>query len=155
MNALVVYDSQYGNTEKIAQAIAEALSAYGPAQAVRVASADSRKVEGADLVIVGCPTQAWRATPAVRSFLAHVPPDAWAAVSTASFDTRFHKPRLLTGSAARGIAKQMAGMGNPPLVPAESFFVGGSQGPLEEGEVERARKWARAVHDRFAAKITP
>jgi flavodoxin len=153
MNALVVYDSQYGNTEMIARAVAEALNEFGPAQAVRVADADSRKVEAADLVIVGSPTQGWRATPAMRSFLAHVPPEDWAAVSTASFDTRFHKPRLLTGSAARSIAKQLSRAGFPPVLPPESFFVGGTRGPLEEGEVERARRWARAVRERVAAKV--
>ena len=39
MNTLVVYDSQYGNTERIAQTIASTLRAFGQAQAVRVDAA--------------------------------------------------------------------------------------------------------------------
>jgi len=153
MNALVVYDSQYGNTEKIARAIAETLDEYGHAQSLRVDKADASKLEGMDVVLIGCPTQAWRPTPGIQSFLAHVPADALAAVSTASFDTRFHKPRLLTGSAARGIAKKVQQKGSVTIVPPESFFVSGREGPLESGEIEHAKAWARAVHTRYEAKL--
>jgi len=68
MNALVVYDSQYGNTERIAQAIADTLRAVGQARAVRVDSAHPVELQGVDILIVGCPTQGWNATPRCSPF---------------------------------------------------------------------------------------
>ena len=68
----------------------------------------------------------------------------------ACFDTRFHQPRWLTGSAARVMAKQLSKMGFLLLGPSESFFVKGSEGPLEDGELERAEIWALALHDKIA-----
>ena len=63
MNALVVYDSQYGNTERIAQAIADTLGEFGEARAVRLDPGQPVESQGVDMFIVGCPTQGWRPTP--------------------------------------------------------------------------------------------
>ena len=68
----------------------------------------------------------------------------------ACFDTRFHKPRWLTGSAARFMAKRLSKMGFLLLGPSESFFVKGKEGPLEDGELERAEIWAFKLHDKIA-----
>jgi flavodoxin len=151
MHALVIYDSQYGNTERIAQTIAEALRAFGPAEAVHVDPAQPLALEEADLVVVGSPTQGWRATPAMQAALTKIPEGAISGRAVASFDTRFHKPRWLTGSAAQRLEKQLRGLGAEPIVPAESFFVDGSEGPLEGGEIERAAQWAARVHERYEA----
>ena len=153
MNALVVYDSQYGNTELIAEAIVNALKEYGQARAIRADRADADQLRSADVVILGCPTQGWRPTRSMQSLLAHVPADVWPEVSAVAFDTRFHWPRFLSGSAARGISKRVAQLGARLVAPAESFFVTGKTGPLQDGELERAgrwaRAWARALHDKL------
>ena len=73
MNTLVVYDSQCGNTARIAQAIADTLRASGQAQAVRVDPTHPVSFQRVDLLIVGCPTQGFRPTPAMQSFLGTVP----------------------------------------------------------------------------------
>jgi hypothetical protein len=39
------------------------------------------------------------------------------------------------------------------VVPAESFFVTGSEGPLEDGELERAGAWTRDLAVRVAAPV--
>ena len=149
MNALVVYDSQYGNTELIAEAIVNTLKQYGQARAFRAGHADADKVRGADVVIVGSPTQGWRPTSAIQSFLAHIPRDVWPEVAVVAFDTRFHMPRFLTGSAARGISRTITQLGGRVALPAESFFVDGRSGPLREGELDRAATWARSIHDKL------
>ena len=63
----------------------------------------------------------------------------------AAFDTRAKKPVLLVGSAARGIARRMRERAYTPAVEPESFFVEGTPGPLEEGELERAQEWGRRL----------
>jgi flavodoxin len=74
MNTLVIYDSQYGNTERIAQAIADTLREFGQAQAIRIDPAHPASFQGVDLLILGSPTQGMRPTPAVQAFLEKVSP---------------------------------------------------------------------------------
>lgn len=145
MNTLIVYDSQYGNTERIALSIADTLRAYGQVRAVRVDPAQPIVPQGPDLLIVGSPTQGWRPTPATQSFLNRLSHEQLRGVAVASFDTRFQKPRWLTGSAAVQIAKAFQRIGISLLMPPESFFVDGSEGPLVAGEVDRAATWARML----------
>jgi hypothetical protein len=49
------------------------------------------------------------------------------------------------GYAASTIAKTLEKKGGKLAVPAEGFFVTGEQGPLKDGELERAAAWARKV----------
>jgi flavodoxin len=149
MNAIVLYDSQYGNTERIAQAIANALSQAGQARAVRVAETSPGELAGVDLLVVGSPTQGWQPTKAIQAFLKHISPGSWSGLATAAFDTRFRAPRLFTGSAARGIAKSLRQKGCSLLLPAESFFIKGTEGPLQDGELDRAANWAGLVHQAY------
>jgi flavodoxin len=142
---MVVYDSQFGNTERIAQAIASAVRDDGLAQAVRVDPVHPLKLQGFDLLVIGCPTQGWRPTPAIQSWLASLSIEQLYNVGVACFDTRFPKSRWLTGSAARVIGRTLSRRGTTLLVPPESFFVSGKEGPLVEGELERTASWARSL----------
>jgi flavodoxin len=145
MNTVVVYDSRYGNTERIARTIADALRASGTAQAVHIDPSHPVRLQGVEMLIVGCPTQGWRPTRATQSFLAGLSPAQLRGVAVACFDTRFHKARWLTGSAAAVMARQFGRMGVTLLAPTESFFVQATEGPLESGELERAATWARML----------
>jgi len=69
-------------------------------------------------------------------------------LAVACFDTRIHGP---FGSAARGMVRKLQKMGVSPLLPPQSFFVKGTQGPLESGEGERATTWARMLFDKAEA----
>jgi flavodoxin len=151
MNALVVYDSQYGNTERIAQAIAGALAERATVRVVPMAQAPALPSADVDLLILGSPTQGWGPTPAMRAFLANIPRRALKDLSAASFDTRLSKSKWLTGSAARGIAETLGKMGGSLLLPPESFLVTGKEGPLVDGETERAASWARTILGKYEA----
>jgi flavodoxin len=154
MNTLVIYDSQFGNTEQIAQAIAGALRAFGQAQAFRLDPAHPLELQGVDLLILGCPTQGFRPTPAMLSFLEKVSNTSLSGLAVACFDTRF-RGRLWKHSAAQHMAGQLHTMGVEPLVPPESFFVKFTRegkGPLLAGEVERAASWASSVHQQYEAQ---
>jgi flavodoxin len=151
MNTLILYDSQFGNTGQIADRIADSLRAFGVARAVRVELAQPPEIRGAELLILGCPTQGWRPSPAMQSFLEHVSSDSLRGLAVACFDTRFQMPRLLTGSAAQVMAKKIREKGVSLLVPPESYFVKGKQGPLRGGELDRAAAWARQLHRQMEA----
>ena len=107
MNALIVYDSQYGDTERIAQAIAEKLAEFGEARALRLDPAHHVELQGVDVFIVGCPTQGWRPTPAIQSFLEEVSSEELRSLAVACFDTRFRLPRFMSGSAAKVMAGKL------------------------------------------------
>ncbi len=149
MNTLVVYDSQYGNTKRIAQAIADTLRAFGQAQAVRVDPDRSFKFQGVDLLILGCPTQGFRPTPVMLSFLGTVSSQSLRGLAVVCFDTRF-RGRLWKSSAAPRMTRQLRSMGVEPIAPPESFFVKAlkKEGPLLAGEVERATTWARMLFNK-------
>jgi len=63
----------------------------------------------------------------------------------AAFDTRANKPVMLVGSAARGIARRLRKHEYALAAEPQSFFVQGTPGPLEEGELERAAEWGRTL----------
>src|SRR5438876_5949323 len=149
MNTFVVYDSQYGNTERIAQIIADTLRAFGQAQAIRVDPAHLVSFQGVDLLILGSPTQGFRPTLAMQFLLGNVSSQALHGLAVACFDTRF-RGRLWKSSAASRMARQLRTMGVEPIVPPESFFVKTmkKEGPLLTGEVERAATWARMLFNK-------
>jgi flavodoxin len=151
MDALVLYDSQYGDTRRIAQAIADKLAEFGEARAVRLDPRQALELQGVDVFIVGCPTQGWRPTPAIQSFLEEVSSEELRGLAVACFDTRFRLPRFMTGSAANVMAGKLREKGSSLLVAPESFFVKGTEGPLRDGELERASTWARQIVDEVEA----
>jgi flavodoxin len=152
MDALIVYDSQFGNTERIAQCITSTLSEFGQARAVRVGQVHTYDLQDTNMLILGCPTQGMRQTPAMLSFLAHVPRELLSGLSVSCFDTRF-RGGFWKISAAPGIAKQLRTIGVELLVPPESFFVKSmkKEGPLLAGELERAASWAHMLGEKIMA----
>jgi len=144
MKALIVYDSVHGNTEAIAKAIGDAIG--GEVEVLRADSASSSDLGTLDLLIVGAPTYGGRPTPPVREFLGNVPAGALGGVSVAGFDTRVPARWVkIFGFAAGKIARRLERLGGTPVVSPEGFFVKGTEGPLLEGETERAAAWAREI----------
>ena len=151
MNTVVVYDSQFGNTEQLAQTIAGTLREWGQVRTVRVEHTHPLGLQGVDLLLLGCPTQQWRPTRAMRSLLAYLPRESLSRLAVACFDTRLGQPQWMTGSAAGVMTKTLRKMGVSHLFPPESFLVKGMQGPLDSGEVERAAQWARMLREKVEA----
>jgi flavodoxin len=148
MRIQVIYDSKFGNTERIARAIAEA---FGPDARVDVVG-DGGKIEsGISMLVVGGPTQAHGTSPAMRDFLDQVPKLAGMAV--AAFDTRLTWPKLLSGAASDRIAKALTKRGGHLVAPPESFLVSGGEGPLVEGELDRAKAWGKVLAQGLLAAV--
>jgi len=157
MKVLVIYDSAYGNTERVAQAMGQALSEQAEVEVKRVTEAETTQLAGLDLLIVGSPTQRFQMLSSVKSFLDSIPAQGLTGVRVAAFDTRialedmdpgFARSVLnffirLFGYAAKPIAERLEKKGGEPVLPPEGFFVEGTEGPLKEGELERAAAWAR------------
>jgi flavodoxin I len=146
MKALIVYDSVYGNTEKIARAIAEAITPSGEVRVLRAGEANPSELASVDLLIVGSPTHGGRATPAIQDLLNKVPGLSPQDINVAAFDTR-RSTKLVAvfGYAAGRIAGKLKTKGGVLIAPPEGFFVTGTRGPLKEGELERAASWAKGI----------
>lgn len=146
MKTLIVYDSVYGNTERIAKAIGEGVA--GMVEVLRTAEADLSNLEALDLVIVGSPTHGGRPTPAMRDFLNRAPEHAFKGTNVAAFDTRSTN-RLVSifGYAAGRIGDNLRKKGGSQVVSPEGFYVIGTKGPLKEGELERAAAWCKGIID--------
>lgn len=150
MNAMIIYDSVYGNTERIARAIGTALEGGGHVEVRPIAEVGGLP-PGLDLLVVGGPTQAHGVDPAMKMFLDELPPETLRGVAVAAFDTRLRWPELLSGSAAKGIAKRLEQKGARLVATPGSFFVKGKDGPLVEGELGRAASWAGQLAAVFAS----
>jgi flavodoxin len=142
MKALVVYDTVYGNTKQIAEAVAGGIGSDTKiARAGQVDEADLRNV---DLLVVGSPTLGGRASEPMQGFLAGLSNDLVKGKRFATFDTRYSgKFVKLFGFAAIKMAEALTAKGGVQTAPPEAFFVTGKQGPLKEGEGERAARWAK------------
>lgn len=154
MKSLVIYDSLYGNTEKIALVIGEALHIQGDVSVRRVTDVDRSQLTELDLLVVGSPTQRFKPTTETQRFLDSIPKGGLKGMKVAAFDTRLtweeieKSPPLpffvkIYGYAAGRIAKRLAQKGGDLVAGAQGFFVEGMKGPLSVGEVERAEAWAK------------
>jgi len=147
MKALVVYESAYGNTEKIAKAIGGAIT--GDVEVLRVSEADPSDLKTIDLFIVGSPTYGGRPTPAIRDFINKVPQSSLQGIKAAAFDTRLSTRMVkILGYAASKIASSLKKKGANLITEPEGFFVEGGKGPLKEGELERATAWVKGIVER-------
>jgi flavodoxin I len=146
MKVLIIYDSVFGNTEQIARAIGNALGSQEDVKILRVSNVKPEQLTGLKLLIVGSPTQGGRPTPAIQDFLNKIPEPAIRGINVAAFDTRFSTRWVgIFGYAAGRIADSLKRNGGTLIASPEGFFVKGKEGPLKEGELERAAGWAKAI----------
>ncbi|MEE4275281.1 MAG: nitric oxide synthase, partial [Thermoleophilia bacterium] len=142
MKALVVYDSQWGNTERIARAIGGALGVAPDVLVLPVGQATPERLtaSGIDLLVVGSPTQGFRPTKPVAGLLESLESHGLRGIRVAAFDTRFKADEVASrltrfvvrrgGYAAPRIAEQLEKAGGAPAAPPEGFFVVDKEGPL-------------------------
>lgn len=172
MSTLIVYESLFGNTRKIAEAIAEGARTADPAAEVTcvgLSALGPNQVRTARLLVVGGPThmhgmtsgltrrmgvqnerkaghedriEAGAEGPGVRDFL-HDLQKAPSGARGAAFDTR--ADARIAGGAAVGIARHLRSHGYELVAPPRGFIIEDTTGPLREGELERAREWGAAL----------
>jgi hypothetical protein len=168
LTVLVVYESMFGATRRVAEAIAEGAAEAATVQVRRADAVRAEEVAAADVLIVGAPTHAhalprpesrrtaeewgrdearhlrFEADPAavgVRELLKALPPTT---AVTVAFDTRADMPEVFSGSAARGIAKRLRKLGLRSATGPQSFLVG-KTGTLLDGELEHAWHFGHSI----------
>jgi flavodoxin len=151
MKAFVIYDSVFGNTRQIAEAIGKVLAAGAEVEVFQISEAMPERLKGLDFLVIGSPTRGFRPTPAIVKLLKDLSDNSLRGIKVAAFDTRVKLSDIKSGFfrfivdkggyAASTIAKQLQKKGGSLVLPPEGFFVSGEEGPLKDGELERAEKW--------------
>ena len=155
MKALVLYDSFFGNTEKIALSVAESLRANAEVLVLRVNKADPSSVSGIDLLVLGSPTRGFRPSEGITAFLNKLTPGSLNGINAAAFDTRVDtaviNSKMLRfmaktfGYADKVMVNEMQKKGANLVSIGQGFIVNGNEGPLKDGELERAAEWAKTL----------
>lgn len=155
MKSLVIYCSAYGNTQKVAEEIAKTIKC----QAIEAKDVKEADLKGIDLLIVGSPTQGGQALPVLNEKIKQLPNDLFVGVAVATFDTRFAQNdhgfflKMLTktiGYAAEKLAKSLQIKGANVIGEPTGFIVTGKEGPLANGEIDRAQDWAKNIQSLIA-----
>ncbi len=136
MKSLIVYDTNYGHTRRVAEAVADGLGG----RAVATAEVRLEELSGLDLLVAGSPIVGWKPTERMLAFLAGLGRDRLKGVKAAAFDTRVKL--FIHGDAAGKINRALEAAGAEIIEPPGFFYVKGKEGPLFEGEIEKAREWA-------------
>ncbi|HEX9056844.1 MAG TPA: flavodoxin domain-containing protein [Ktedonobacterales bacterium] len=152
MDSIVIYATHFGNTQKIAEAIADGLRAHGRVQVFAVEVAPLRLPVGTGLVVIGGPTEGHRMTEPMVRFFDRLESGSLRGIPAAAFDTRLRWPRWLSGSAGSDIADKLHQASARLIAPPESFFIKGAVGTagsktpeLDAGELERAAAWGASL----------
>lgn len=159
MNTLIIYDTLYGNTEKIAEAISKGFPSTYKIKVLPVEKTTLDDLKDIELLIVGSPTHGGNTKPSLQSFLKLIPSNSLKEVKVCTFDTRFLESRLnlplrllvkTIGYAANKIAKVLVKNGGILIWQPEGFYVKDQNGPLLDGELERATYWAKDIHKKMS-----
>ena len=166
MRAVVIYESMYGNTRRIAESVAAGLDSAVQVSVYPVGAADAEALDGADLIVLGGPTHAWSMSkkstrdsaiemaevkglvldadaggPGLREWISS---GRAANANVAAFDTRLKVPSLFTGRASVAMARQLRHHGGQLVTGPKSFYVD-RRTRLCVGEEARARAWGASL----------
>jgi flavodoxin len=146
MNTLVVYFSRFGHTQMLAEVITERLSINGE---VRTISSDVLTVDDlkeADLVVMGTPTHNMNLPKSVKPVIDKLPKHILKGTPVAAFDTSYKMSWFLNQfTASKRLVRKLRKLGGRSVLPPEIFHVMEREGPLYEGEIERAQAWAGSI----------
>jgi flavodoxin len=168
MRAVIVYESMFGATRQVAEAISEGLGGPDLAKVVNVRDVTDDLIETTDLLVVGGPTHVHgMVRPRTRRAAAemaqkpdkhlHLEPgatepglrewfDGMTAVylpPAAAFDTRMSGPSFFTGRASRRIERQLEKHGARFVSRPRSFLIAHDE--PAPGQLDAARKWGQQL----------
>jgi menaquinone-dependent protoporphyrinogen IX oxidase len=147
MKGIVVYDTSYGNTKKIAETIAETLKESGmEADLFSVKEVKKLSAKGYNFLVLGSPTRFGTMSFSIRFFLGRVKSEEWMNKPFTAFDTENRENMQKEGwSAAEKVAERLRDKKMNQLLPVLKVAVLGQKGPLEEGEIKRTRDYTKEL----------
>ena len=149
MHALIVYFSKFGNTQMLAEAIAEKLAGNGGVRTINSDELTANDLKDADLIVMGSPTHNMNLPKSVKPVFERLPRRILPGTPVAAFDTSYKMSWWLNQfTASKRLAKKLRKLGGKLVVPPEIFHVTEREGPLYEGEIERAQTWAASILER-------
>ena len=147
---IVVYESVYGNTKQVAEAIIEGMK-EAPGIEVHLKELKevaSDQLSGYDAILVGSPNYIGRATRGIRKFIDRLGKLNLKGKTAAVFDTYGGKAyQQATGKMEKQLAKKAPGL--KLIAPGLSVRVENMKGPISEGELPRCREFG----SKLAAQI--
>jgi len=155
-NILILYDSIFGNTEKLAKAMSKSLEGSYQVELRSVDEVFPERLDDTNFLIVGSPTRNAKPTGGLVEFLRKIPSQGLNGVKFVTFDCRLAKSELkkhfiylslswFLSYAGDKISKNLALLGGIKVAPNEGFYVNSIEGPLKNGELERAEKWVKSI----------
>jgi len=142
MKSLVVYDSAFGNTQKVAEEIAKVLEC----KAVLVGNFRKSDLKGIELLVIGSPINGWQPLPTITNLLNTFESGELKDTRATTFDTRVKL--FIHGDAKDKMAAVLKSAGAEIVAEPEAFYVKGTKGPLLEGELEKATAWAEEIKEK-------
>ena len=133
MNGIVIYDTKFGNTQKVAEAIAQHLKA----EVMNAANVEVSSLQNYDFMVFGCPTHAWNMSAGMKVLFKRMQDMSFTGKRAAAFDTKINN--RLAGSAAKKIENKLKNLGFTIAIARVNFFVTGREGPLAEGELDKIK----------------
>ena len=159
MKTLIIYDSFFGNTEKIAFAIAKSLTNDHSVETHKASDFSDFINSEFDILILGSPTRGFKATPLVQAFIDDYSLKPGKPMAVAVFDTRIKIENIKQGFfryivkkggfAADKMMRAFSKKQIDTIVAPEGFYVIDKEGPLEAGEEQRAENWAQTILENY------
>jgi flavodoxin len=147
IKSIIVYDSYFGNTKEIAESIAK----YLDTKAIHIKKFKNSWIEDLEFLVIGSPTRAFSPSEGMKNFLKTLP--NLKGIKVATFDIRIElsedfpiilKPFVkIFGYAAEPILKKLEKKGGEKVREPIGFYIEDTEGPLREGEEERAKAWIK------------
>lgn len=163
MNVLLLYDTLFGNTRKIAAAIHSSFLASNKVSFLRVDEILDKDVKPIDLLIIGSPNINGKVLPSIIDFVNSIPDEDAKRIQFACFDVRIEptielketgKVSNIEGYAAYRLDKLLSKKGAKWIIAPVGFLKLEKEGPLKEGETERAKNWAKKIIAKVGSNIS-
>jgi len=157
----VIFDSRFGNTEKVAISLEAGLEAAGvKAECFTSRDVKVESIKEYDLICVGAPTEAFSASKPMKEFLGRLKGNELSGKCGFAFNTKVDS--RFSGSGAKFIEKDLERLGLRILEPRESAIVVGSRGKdganvttLRKGEEERLHQIGKRLGTALEAAVNP
>lgn len=155
METLIVYFSKFGNTHKIADTIAGTIPQQANVSTIDFEHLTQDHLVNIDLLVMGSPTHNMNLPKTVKPLLENFPKRTLPGTPVAAFDTSYEMSWMLNQfTASKHLARKLRKLGGKLLLPPEIFLVTGREGPLVDGELQRAEIWAGSLWTKLDNKFS-